>query len=506
MADTVSLSPEALEILNASDAFTRSQEFLQKMSKRNTERDTWYKTYEDYYTSENQRVLLTDRVRRFLNRSGFMWCENFCEVVVDVMCERLIIEQLTSEDETVQDWLDEAWKMTRMPELTSVVHTNTAMKGDGYVIVDQDPATGQAQIHWNRPEIIKPIYDSEDTENLLFAAKVWKSQLETPTNPNQQPIVRMNLYWPNQVEKWFNATADGSGEWAKHLDPGDSVWPIPWEDANGEPLGVPVFHFKNKSKGKTWGVSEIRGTIPQQDNLNKMLVDLVMVLDSHGAAQRYGTGIKNEERSQLSGNPGTMWSVVNPDAKFGQFDAINPEGLLASVEAQLQRIAGRSRTPLFLLVLSGDAPSGESLKTAETGLVAKVKDRAVPLGNKWEDTWVMCAKIAQMNGDLDSSIEITSDLIDTQWRDPESRNVLEEATALQTKVNSLGLSKHTALQELGYDPEDEQVYKDEETANAVANFNAGLPTGPMPPQGTGNTNSDGTALVNNDASSPTSDS
>ena len=492
MADTATLSPEALEILNQSDQFTRSQEFLVKMSQRNTERDTWYQTYDDYYSSENQRVLLTDRVRRFLNRSGFQWCENFCEVVVDVMCERLIMEPLTSDDATVQDWLDQMWKSARMPELQSIVHTNTAIKGDGYVIVDMD-STGQPCLHWNRPEIIKPIYDSEDSENLLFAAKVWKSALETPTNPSKYAITRMNLYWPNQVEKWFTVSADGSGEWAKHLDPGDAVWPIPWEDDNGEPLGVPVFHFKNKSKGKTWGVSEIRGTIPQQDSLNKMLVDLTMVLDSHGAAQRYGTGIKQEERSQLSGNPGTLWSVVNPDAKFGQFDAVDPVGLLKSVEAQLQRLAGRSRTPLFLLVLSGDAPSGESLKTAETGLVAKARDRSVPLGNKWEDVFIMCAKMAQVNGDLDSSIEITSDLIDSHWRDPESRNVLEEATALSTKVQSLGLSKHTALQELGYDPDEEAEYKDEETANAVASFNAGLPTGPLPPGGQQDDTSNDTA-------------
>jgi hypothetical protein len=484
MADTVSLSPEALEILNSSDQFTRSQEFLQEMAKRNTQRDTWYRTYEDYYTSENQRVLLTDRLRRFLNRSGFMWCENFCEVVVDVLCERLIMDQFSSEDATVQDWLDEIWKSTRMLELQSIVHTNTVMKGDGYVIVDMDSATGKPRIHYNRPEIIKPIYDSEDSENLLFAAKTWKSQLETPTNPNMYPVVRMNLYWPNQVEKWFNAASDGSAEWAKHLDPGDTVWPIPWEDQYGEPLGVPVFHFKNKSKGKTWGVSEIRGTIPQQDSLNKLLVDLTMVLDSHGAAQRYGTGIKQEEKTQLSGNPGTLWTVVNPEARFGQFDAINPEGLLASIEAQLQRIAGRSRTPLFLLVLSGDAPSGESLKTAETGLVAKSKDRAAPLGNKWEDVFVMCAKIAQISGDLDSSIEIDSDLIDSHWRDPESRNVLEESSALATRVTQLGLSKHTALQELGYDPEEEAEYKDEETTRAVANFNAGLPTVPVVPTDT----------------------
>lgn len=481
----VSLSPEAQTILEQSSAFVRSQEFLQSMAKRNTQRDTWYRTFEDYYTSENQRVRLTDRVRRFLNVSGFMWCENFCEVVVDTLCERMLLQQMscTLEDEspreTVQDWLDQAWKRTRMDELQSVVHTNTAMKGDGYVIVDLDNATGLSRIHWNRPEIIKPIYDSEDPENMLFAAKVWKSQLETPTNPNAQPVRRMNLYFPGTVEKWFSEAVSGSGMWAKHLDPGDTVWPIPWEDSEGEPLGVPVFHFRNKSKGRTWGISEIRGTIPQQDALNKAILDLIMIVDQNGAPQRYGTGIKQEQKGPTSGNPGSMWTTTNPDAKFGQFDPADPRGALDAIEAQLQRLAGRSRTPLFLLVLAGDAPSGESLKTAESGLVAKVKDRRTSVGNRWEDVHIMMAKIEQTTSNFPIDVDITSDLFDCVWSDPESRNVLEQATALGTYVSQLGLSKHTALEELGYDPDEESELKDEEQQEAMKNFSAGLPTVPV---------------------------
>ena len=343
MSDT-ELSPQAQEILSQSDQFTRSQDFLREMAKPNTTRTVQYKTFEDYYSGENQRVKLTDRVRRFLQVSGFMWCENFCEVVVDVMCERLIIEKFGSEDETVQEWVDQFWKDNRFDEMQTVVHTNTAIKGDGYVIVDFDTRLNRPAIHWNRPEIIKPVYDEEHPEQILFVSKVWKSALETPTNPNMRPVLRMNIYFPDKVEKWFTTATDGAGEWAKHLDPNDTVWPIPWLAADSEPLGVPVFHFRNKAKGKTWGISEIRNTIMQQDALNKQLIDLVMVLDQHGTPQRWGTGIKREERGSMTGNAGTMWLTANQDAKFGQFDIPNVDNLLRAVEAQLQRIAGRSRT------------------------------------------------------------------------------------------------------------------------------------------------------------------
>lgn len=477
MSDT-ELSPEAQEILNQSAAFTRTQDFLRAMATMDNARIQTYRTCDDYYTGENQRVRLTDRVRRYLQVSGFMFCENFCEVIVDALCERLIIEKVSSENDEIQEWVDQWLKDVRFDEVQSVVHTNTAIKGDGYVIVELDTRLGRPSIHWNRPEIIKPIYDSEHPESILFASKVWKSKLETPTNPNQRPITRMNLYFPDSVEKWFTEASDTAGMWTKHLDPGDGVWPIPWLASDNEPLGVPVFHFRNKSKGKTWGVSEIRGTIPQQDALNKSLVDLAMVLDQHGFPQRWGTGIKKEERGTLTTAAGTMWLTANQDAKFGQFDIPAVTNLLAAVEAQLQRIAGRSRTPLFLLVLSGDAPSGESLKTAETGLVKKAKDRQVPIGNKWEDVFVMCAKVAQANGDL-MGVDIMPDLFDIVWVDPESRNVLEQTTALAQQVSQLGLSKDTALTELGYNSDEERDKKDEETQVAMAQFNAGMPTAPL---------------------------
>ena len=149
MSDT-DLSPEAQRILENAPV-TVTQDFLKEMAKRDSRRDNDYLTFEQYYSGENQRVRLTDRVRRYLQLSGFMWCENFCEVVVDVLCERLILESVTAgEDDTLNEWLDDVWKRNRMDSLQSVVHTNTMMKGDGYIIVDLDTRLGEPRINWNQ--------------------------------------------------------------------------------------------------------------------------------------------------------------------------------------------------------------------------------------------------------------------------------------------------------------------------------------------------------------------
>lgn len=482
MAETVTLSPEAQEILESSANYTRSQDFLREMAQRDTQRDQDYSTCEQYYTGQ-QRTRLTDRAKKYLQVSGFVFCENFCEVIVDSLAERMILEGFDSESDELRTWGERFWKLNRMDAVQGIVHTNTAMKGDGYVILDVDTELNLPRVHYNRPEIIKPIYDSEHPSRIIAAAKVWKSQLETPTNPNRQGILRMNIYLPDRIEKWFRASKDAEGEWGKHLDPGDSVWPIEWLAPDGSPRGVPVFHFRNKSKGRSYGVSEIRGSIPQQDALNKQIIDLEMILDQQGWPQRWGTGVTSDDSKSFTGSVGTVWTAGSKDAKFGQFSAADPQGVLNAIEATLQRIAGRSRTPLHLMVLSGDAPSGESLKTAESGLIAKARDRCVPTGNTWEDVMIMAAGLAQETDRSISGIELQPDTFEALWRDPESRNELQHRQALEIEVTSLGVSKHTAQTQLGYDPDEEADKKQKEAEQAQRNFDRGLMGGSVPPFG-----------------------
>ena len=461
------------------------QEFLRAAADMGEKRLRRYRLYQEYYEGEH-RTLLLERARRYLEASGLRYAENFCETIVDVLAERLQVVGFQVEDnDAASDWLTKTvWPKNEMDEKEGVVHTETTKKGDGFLIVGYDEARELPTFTWNRPEIIKPVYSDENPDEMEYAAKVWTTNQVSSTNPTGQTINRLNLYYPDRVEKWFSVgDRNGKEDWAPHVDPedldehGTPRWPIPWTMdglPDGEPIGIPVIHFRNKPKGQTFGRSEIHATIPQQDALAKQLLDLFYVMDAQGWKQRWASGIPDNESIVTA--IGEWIKSANNDAKFGEFAAEDPTPMGEQIEGTLRRMASRSKTPLHLMMTGGDLPSGETLKTAESPLVHKAKDRQVTHGNAWAKAQRVGVRVVEAFGKLptvvldDDDGETTSATvaidpdseIRTIWGNPESRNEQSETNTLGVQVEILGLSKTTALRKLGYDPEEEEDLREDE--------------------------------------------
>jgi hypothetical protein len=335
------------------------QEELREYADIPAERTARYSTAETYYDGAQPKYL-DDRLRTFLEVSGIPYGENFCETVVDALVERLAVIGVSTGNEALDDWLWTFWYDGNGGDVLQLqLHEETAKKGDGYLIFDWDAELQLPVAMFNRPEIINPHYDEGVLECI---SKVWETDDASPTNPLGTPVRRMNLYYPDRIEKWFCVTKrdqKAKAIWGRWMDDGDSAWPIPWT-YQGKPLGIPVIHFANKGRGDHMGRPEHYGTIPQQDRLTKELLDLASVLDQLGFPQRYAIGFT--DTSDLKNVPGEVWRSATEGGQFGQFDAADPTGLLAAVNATLQRIATRSNTPAHRFTLTGGYPSGEALK------------------------------------------------------------------------------------------------------------------------------------------------
>lgn len=439
------------------------QEFLKKAADLGKERLDNYALFEQYYEGEHQ-VELPDRVKQFLERKGVEWNENFIETIVDTFAARMSISGFTTSEleepesgevdaegkplkaqDDLADWLqDYVWEKNRMDALQSIVHFTAIQKGDSFLLTDWDNRRGCPRLSFNRPEVMKPVWNDDGL--MEYCVKIWDTEVKSLTNPTGLKTRRMNVYYPGRVEKYFRLSNAGDDKWSLHLDDDDTTWPTPWVDAAGEPLGIPVFHFANKPTGKHWGRSEIKSALPQQNALNKQILDLLIVMDTMGYPQRWGTGI--EDGGALKTAPGEVWTTPQPGPNFGQFEMAPLEGPLAAIEATVLRMSGRSRTPAHLLVVStGDAPSGEALKTAESGLTSKAKYNAVFWGDTWSDVMLMAVKLAQVYG-TDSAPPVTADLtevtINAQWNDPETRNLLSLLESLRI-MKELGVSDRTIL-------------------------------------------------------------
>jgi len=440
-----------------------------------------YELYGKYYRGDHG-TLLTDRLKQYLERNArFEYNENYCELVVEALVSRLkVIGVTTSEDpEPAEDapeprdgpvpgteapegpqvpssfpkgatvkrikaeplslsgWLwEHVWDGSQGDQKQTEVHRQSAVKGDAYVVVDFDPEKGKPVLRRNSPETCRVIYKGGEKH---AAIKKWESNDKSPTNPAGVRVLRMNIYYPDRVEKWFKMLGrDGenkAGGWIEWMDDGDSVWPTPWVGPDNEPMGIPVFHFANFPDDEGMGRAEIRSVVPQQDRLNKELVDLSSVLDSQGFPQRWATGVT--ETSGLKSNPGEVWSTESESASFGQFDAADPAGLLKSIESTIVRLADRSRTPRYMLQLSGGTPSGEALKTAEAGFKDKVEDRQTFHGNQWGEVLRMSALVSHVyGGDGDpkppcSFEDCQKASINVKWRDAQTK---DEKAHLETLI------------------------------------------------------------------------
>jgi hypothetical protein len=273
--------------------------------------------------------------------------------------------------------------------------------------------------------------------------------VESEDPDNAGKMRRLNLYYPDRIEKWISHDQAFEGAWQPYQEEGQP-WPIPWVGANG-PLGVPVMHFKNADQGYNYGQSEIKNVIPLQNALNKSIIDLLAAADTTGFRMYWALG---DDPSGLDIAPGSwIWSARPPGgegaAQFGYFPGEDLSPLIALKDAFVAEIARVSRTPLSYFQVTGQVAAEGTQKQQESGLVSKVKDRQVAFGNAWEDALAMARKLHNTfgPGGLDEE-----QVIGTLWADPETRNEREHLEGLKLKAE-LGVPAEQLWQEMGYDEE-----------------------------------------------------
>lgn len=464
-----------------------------------------YQRYDAYYHGEqNTRVL--DRARYYLQASGFRWCENICDVVVDFLADRLVIDGFTATAEDVERddltrAVEECWEYSNGGDLQGTVHTEAAKLGDAFVIVGYDPEEGLPTYDFNGAEACKVVYSANNVRRRLYAVKVWCTDEESPMNPTGREIRRMNVYYPDRIEKYYTPTSDG--KWLPYIDPTDiidlppgpsgevsspPVWPLPWTVDNtpfGEPRGIPVFHFANKRQKFPYGVSELHKAIPLQDAFNKHVLDVFEIADHMAWPQRWATGINQSETSSTSSTgratvdttPGSLWTTGNSEAKFGQFPAADMSNALRTLESDLQRFAAETRTPLYALWLTGQWPSGEALRTADGPLVKKAERLFPAFGSEWANVhaYGLGFYAAARGLALPEKVKVTP-----HWKDPVIRGDTERLQTVEGLVR-LGLSKETALQMMGVNDADAELEKSDEEKEAAMDRSLRASTGGFVP-------------------------
>ena len=413
-------------------AFTQAQptgidmiqlSYLAWLEGQSNEQFSRYVKYREYYDGD-QATCLTKRLRAFLNVDNDAdFNLNACPIVVDSLAEKLKVEGFTTETDKKQpETFAEWWKHNRMDGQQGVVHLAAVRDGDTYVLVEWDNEKGipiftQENAH-DGYEGMHVIYSDERRRIPLLAVKRW-----TITSGMNVLTRRTNIYYADRIEKYSDM---GTGQaWQPFYEEGSDVWPIPWtEDGleSGVPLGLPVFHFRNKDQGASYGVSELDNVTPGQDALNKTVVDLLGAADTTGFQMLTATGVPETDKYTVG--PGILLRSSSESASFGSIPPGDLAGLMALKDSWFADIAKITRTPTSFFQLTGAIAAAGTLKEQRSGLDAKAEDRQVTFGNAWEDVMAFARHIANVFGSagMDEAL-----LIVATWTDVEEPTDLERA-------------------------------------------------------------------------------
>lgn len=386
---------------------------------------------QDYYDGKHRLAFTSQKFREAFGGMFAAFADNWCPLVVDAVEERLDVQGFRhgTDPKSDQDaWA--IWQRNGLDAASQLAHSESLIKGDSYAIVwgDND---GQPRVSIESARDVVVAYAPGDRTTRIAALKEWQDEDGT----------HAVLFTPTAVYKYERHNI--TGDWKPDPDDGET-WPL------SNPLGVvPVVPLINRpSLTSDYGVSEFVNVIPLQDGVNKLLADMLVASEFIAFPQRYVTGLELDE--QQNGQPRAPFQVAvdkllvaeDPNAKFGTLTAGDLKNYVTGIELMVQHVASQTRTPPHYFYLSGNFPSGDAIKSAETGLVAKSRRKMRFYGEAWEEVMRLCFKVLNdPRGDVDDS--------ETVWGDPEYRSEAELADAL-IKRSAIGVPRQQLWEDAGY--------------------------------------------------------
>jgi hypothetical protein len=406
--------------------------WLNTLSSRLSQRAGRLEKFHNYYNGMHDLpdvpVDLRNEFQQMLTQSR----SNFMRLVVDSVEDRLGIAgfRVASEADEVDD--QDAWRIWQANNLdlwSSVSFVESLVKETSYLSVWGDGGdTPRIAVEDALSTIVA--HEPGNIRNRLAALKVWDDEWTGGK--------RANVYLPDGIYKY---------EKPEH----GFEWNYMEDDFVPNPLGiVPIVPMPNSPNVQGDGRSELDEVIPIQDRINKTLWDRMIASEFGAFPHRWALGVDlddDEDReARFSHVMNRMWSTSAPkaEAEFGQFPQLQLEPYVEAIEQDVLHVAVITRTPRHYLIQQGQSPSGDALRSAETGLVAKAKRKQVAFGEAWEETMRLARMFANLP-DAGPDSEVV-------WRDPEYQTVGQLTDAVIKQVQSGLIDVRTAQEKLGYTP------------------------------------------------------
>lgn len=468
----------------------------------------WVIKYRQYTEGDQDEVISTKQKKLIKPDGGDLYYKlNICHTVIATEVDRLNMRGVKvtypdnpqlSDDLTrrVAKW----FRRNRLDEQGRGTHYAACRDGDSYIIVEMDTARRLPTLTFNEA------YDGETGVDMryldnnpnkpVYAVKRWIAEENTTDGTR---IMRMNIYLPDRVLKMVNSTTNANGSqnqsgWYAYERDGETTEVIKmtlygttfqagvqwWTDTGketGQPLGIPVHHFRHIPNGGAYGRSALADVVPDlQDRLNRTAAALEYATLFSGFSVNYAVGYDPENvmdnpnsdgaAKVVQAVPGAMWYFTESDVTVGQLPPTDLMQLINAKDSCFRDIATVSATPLPMLNPSGQVAAEGTLQQVEAPLLAKVKNDQVSFGNTWEDVarmMILCDSIFD-GGETVLTLDQVGELeFEAQWDAAETRNdAVELANA--TAKKALGIPDEQIYTELKYTADQIEAWKNDALA------------------------------------------
>lgn len=381
--------------------------------------------YMQYYLGNQPLMYTHERLRQVFDRSTVNFVQNWCAVVIDTTCDRMVLKGWDNPAEEANNSLDEFWRTQYLQTVSRQVHKDAIVSGNGYLMLDF--VDGQLRAFYNSPSQVVVLYKEDDP----FVKSVGgKEYYEPSTN-----TTHLNLYYDDRIEKY-----EQSG---KNVN--ESGFKLAEEIPNS--FGrIPIIHFKAQS--------DLANVIPLQDAINKTFSDMMVVAEFNAFPQRWM--ITNADISSLTASPQSIMRIPKgasdeEGTSVGEFGTANLAMYLDTIDKLTNTIAVISRTPKHYFMNTGANISGEALTVMETPLIKKVTQLQETFDERW--------------------LELTSYVVESEdtvcvWDRPETIPIATQSNAMKTMVE-MGIPLVTVLRKFGWaEDEVEQMLADLEEQKA----------------------------------------
>ncbi len=284
------------------------------------------------YDGQHPLVYSASRLSEIFRNIDANFSENWCAVVVDSVIDRINIERFT-----VGDNEDAGERLVRLMLDTGLhldaydAHLCTLVTGEAAILIGVDD-DGQVEAYYNDSRMIHVQYDPSRPRVMLFAAKLWDDRDELGNN-----IWRLTLYYPDRFE--YHVAQK------KEMPTNGRAFVLA-EIATNEYSRIPVFHFTRERRNLS---SELQNVINPQNQLNKILADMMVAAEFGAFRQRYLIS-QVESKTPLKNMPGLVWDIpagdgVGQPTQVGELSATELGNYIQALDRGANVIAAISRTP-----------------------------------------------------------------------------------------------------------------------------------------------------------------